>query len=326
MRSDIATTTTSRERQRSRWPRQAAGWSIRHWRRVLVALVVIAILGSAAVVTDTLGAGYAFGRVVAHVELWLNPPPDRPTLATVDVTPEPSATPDETPTLAAGTTPSPTPARVPVDVNLVTHPADVFIPETTKDWCAPAGTTIVLSILGHGTNTKAFEAQLAGQIGQWDSRHDSLDGGWGPGAIGLALAAYGVPGYQVRAYKTLDAEIKDAAIALAKTHEPVVLMAWYGAHTWVMTGYRASADPVTFPDAAIAGAYILDPWYPRISTIWGASSPPGVFHTRANLAVNILPWKRPEGLYPGRDGKFLAVVPTQLLPTALPSGVGRVTP
>ncbi len=125
-----------------------------------------------------------------------------------------------------------------------------------------------------------------------------------------ALAAYGVPGYQVRAYPSLAAEIQDATLALAATHEPVVLIAWYGAHTWVMTGYRASADPALFRDAAITGAYILDPWYPRVSKIWGRSAPPGAFHTTANLAVNLLPWKRPEGRYPARDGKYIAVVPT----------------
>lgn len=301
-------------------------------------VLAIAALGSAAVATDALGAGHAFGRVVAHVELWMFPPPDRPTLPTVEVTPEPStslapvspsaaagltlgpsASLEATPSAVTPPTPSPAPRRVPVDVNLVTDPVPVFISETRDTWCAPAGTTIVLSILGRGSNTKAFEAELAGRIGEWESRRDSLDGGWGPAAIGLALAAYGVPGYEVRAYPTLAAELRDAAVALATTHEPVVLMAWYGAHTWVMTGYRASADPVAFPNAAISGAYILDPWYPRVSTIWGRSAPPGAFHSRADLARNILPWKRPEGPYPGRDGRFIAVVPTQALATLEPA-------
>lgn len=273
-------------------------------------LLAATIAGSAAIVTDTLGAGYAFSRVVAHVQLALNPPPNRATVETVEVTPQPSEPASPTPSLAAGATPAPTPARVPVDVNLVADPNAVFASEIKNVWCAVAGTQIVLAILGRGTTTNAFQTRLAGQIGQWDSWQDSHDGGWGPGAIALALAAYGVPGYQVRAYPSLAAEIQDATLALAATHEPVVLIAWYGAHTWVMTGYRASADPALFRDAAITGAYILDPWYPRVSKIWGRSAPPGAFHTTANLAVNLLPWKRPEGRYPARDGKYIAVVPT----------------
>lgn len=304
------------------WPRRLAAWVRRHWRRLVALIVAGTVAGSAAIVTDTLGAGYAYSRVVAHVELWLDPPPDRPTVATVDVTAEPTEAQTQAPAtvLVPGATPTPTPARVPVDVNLVTDPSAVFISEIKDIWCAPAGTTIVLSILGRGTNTIAFETHLAGQIGQWDSWSDSHDGGWGPAAIALALAAYGVPGYQVRAYTTLAAEMKDATLALARTHEPVVLMAWYGAHTWVMTGYRASADPLIFRNATISGAYILDPWYPRVSSIWGRSAAPGVFHSMANLAVNVLPWRRPEGYYPARDLKFIAVVPTLAAPSTVPAG------
>ncbi|MFI5262367.1 MAG: hypothetical protein ACHQZR_07430 [Candidatus Limnocylindrales bacterium] len=297
-------------------------WTARHWLRLVALMLACTIVGSAAIVTDTLGAGYAFSRVLAHVALILDPPPDRPTVATVDVTPEPTDTVSPAPPVVTvpGVTPSPTPARVPVDVNLLANPTGVFISEIKDIWCAPAGTTIVLTILGHGTNTNAFETQLAGQIRQWDSWSDSHDGGWGPAAIALALAAYGVPGYQVRAYTTLAAEVKDAAIALSTTHEPVVLMAWYGAHTWVMTGYRASADPTLFHNASIGGAYIEDPWYPRVSTLWGRSAAPGAFHTMANLGVNVLPWRRPEGYYPARDLKFIAVVPTKLAP---PMGPGQ---
>jgi hypothetical protein len=300
----------------SPWPRRLGRWVARLRLPLVGLLVAGAVAGSAAVMTDTMGAGYAFSRVVAHVALWLDPPPQRSTVATVEVTPEASEAPTQAPApvVVAGAAPTPPPARAPVDVNLVANANGVFISEIKDIWCAPAGTTIVLTILGRGANTTAFETHLAGQIDQWDSWQDSHDGGWGPAAIALALAAYGVPGYQVRAYTTLPAEVKDAALALAKTHEPVVLMAWYGAHTWVMTGYRASADPTVFRSAAMTGAYILDPWYPRISTLWGRSAAPGAFHSMANLAVNVLPWRRPEGYYPARDLKFIAIVPTLSAP------------
>jgi hypothetical protein len=42
-----------------------------------------------------------------------------------------------------------------------------------------------------------------------------------------------------------------------------------GAHTWVMTGYRATGDMVTNPNAVFTGAYVVDPWYPRVSSIRG---------------------------------------------------------
>ena len=77
-----------------------------------------------------------------------------------------------------------------------------------------------------------------------------------------------------------------------------------------MTGFRADGDPRLFPDAAMAGAYILDPWYPSVSSIWGPSDPPGTFQDEAEMVRNFLPWKRPEGKYPERDGRFIVVIPT----------------
>jgi hypothetical protein len=90
----------------------------------------------------------------------------------------------------------------------------------------------------------------------------------------------------------------------------VILLAWRGAHTWVMSGYRADADPSVFRDAKIEGAYILDPWYPRISSIWGPSNPPGTLTKFDELRENFLRWRRPEGPYPTRDGLWITVVPT----------------
>ena len=91
---------------------------------------------------------------------------------------------------------------------------------------------------------------------------------------------------------------------------PVIIVAWRGAHTWVMTGFRATADPLLFKDATVTGTYILDPWYPWWSSIWGQSDPPGTFQDASEMGRNFLPWQRPEGNYPDRDGKFIVVIPT----------------
>jgi hypothetical protein len=126
----------------------------------------------------------------------------------------------------------------------------------------------------------------------------------------LALEAYGARGYEVRGYEARADALRDAAVAIETTHSPVILLAWRGAHTWVMTGFRADADPQVFGDATVEGAYVLDPWYPWVSSIWGPSDPPGTFQDAAEMERNYLRWKRPEGAYPERDGLFISVVPT----------------
>ncbi len=289
---------------------------------VAVALAIVVV--GAAVTTNALGAGDRFAGLVRRIDRIFDPVPVRSSVPTVVITAPPSvvptATPSSTPVWSAAAsasggatpppTPSPTPARVPVDVNLLSNPARWFASEDQKDLCAAAGVQMVLAIHGHGDTSKRFQDQIAARVGEWESYDDSHNGDWGPSAMAEALAAYGVPGYQVRAYDRRDDALRGAAVALSQTHAPVILLAWRGAHTWVMTGYRADADPTIFPDATVSGTYILDPWYPRISSIWGPSDPPGTFQDAAEMVRNYLPWKRPEGRYPDRDGRWILVAPT----------------
>ena len=194
-------------------------------------------------------------------------------------------------------------------MRVVKKPKSAFITQLTKEWCAPAGVQITLSALGLAKNSEKFQHELVNRSREWESRRDSLNGGWGPGAIAQALDAYGAK-YEIRAFKRRQEALLDAARAMSETGAPVVLIAWRGAHTWVMTGYKATADPLRFEDAKITGAYIIDPWYPRVSSIWGPSDPAGTFQDEAEMRRNFLPWKRPEGRYPDRDGRWIIVAPT----------------
>ena len=232
----------------------------------------------------------------------------------------PTVEPTATPSLAPGATPppaptaTPAPQRVKVDVNLLKKPDRWFITESDKDWCAVAGAQMVHGDPRHRrTSASRSSGKLAARIDDWESRRDSLNGGWGPAAMVKALEANGVPGYEVRAYQTRASALKDAAKAIARYHAPVILLSWRGAHTWVMTGYRADADPLVFRNARVSGAYILDPWYPRNLLDLGSVRPPGTYQDVAEMRRNYLPWRRPEGHYPDRDGLFIAVVPTQAL-------------
>ena len=301
-------------------------------RRFLVGVVGVALVGGTlttlAIATDTFGAGEMWMRVVNRVERFMaGPVPDRPTVATVRVTeppPETEAPPDPTVTPAtavpgesAAPTPDPTPTATPkpkkkkVDVDIVSEPERVFASQTRSDWCAPAGVQMALAVMGLVDTSNSTQREIGGRVREWEASSDSRNGEWGPAAMALALKAYGAKGYEVRAFDTMTHALRDAAVAIKETQSPVILLAWRGAHTWVMTGYRADSDPAVFRDSKISGAYILDPWYPRISSIWGPSNPPGTFTRFDELRENFLPWKRPEGKYPDRDGLWITVAPTK---------------
>ena len=303
----------------------------RRLRRFVVGVVLLAIiggtLGTFLVVTDTFGAGERWQSVLDRVDRFLaGPVPDRPTLGTVRIT-EPPETPEPTPevtpvpvTPAPGATPTPTPIptptptprpkRVAMDVDIVRNHKAVFASQAHKDWCAPAGVQMVLAVLGLVDTSEATQTEIARRVRSWESYADSHNGDWGPAAMALALEAYGAPGYEIRAFETRSGALRDAARAIQDTNSPVILLAWRGAHTWVMTGYRADGDPAIFKNARMHGAYILDPWYPRISSIWGRSDPPGTFQDADEMQRNFLEWKRPEGTYPDRDGLYITVAPT----------------
>jgi hypothetical protein len=304
-------------------PRRSLG------RRLAAVGLALGVVGTTAIWTDTLGAGDRWQAVLDRVDRFIaGPVPDRPSVPTIVVTPRPTVTPTLEPTLEPTPAPThppdatpiptpdptptaqPTPARLPVDVVIARDPDAVFAHELTKTWCAPAGITMVLALHDQAAATDDLQREIAGRVHEFESYDDSHNGGWGPSAMVEAFAAYGVPGYEVRAYATREEALRDAAQAIEATQAPAVLLAWRGAHTWVMTGFRADADPWTFPDAVVTGAYILDPWYPDVSSIWGPSDPPGTFQDQAEMVRNFLPWKRPEGTYPDRDGRFIVLIPT----------------
>ena len=168
---------------------------------------------------------------------------------------------------------------------------------------------MVLAHFGLVGTSDAVQREIAGRVGEWEARSDSINGEWGPGAMALALEAYGAPGYEVRAFQTRTGALRDAARAIMQTGSPVILLAWRGAHTWVMSGFRADADPTVFRDAEITArtSWTL---VPADLVDLGPSDPPGAFQDESEMQRNFLEWRRPEGRYPDRDGLYITVAPT----------------
>ena len=191
---------------------------------VLVVIVLGGALGAGMVSRRTRSAlGVLFDRLVAKVERFIvgPPPPDRAdrpdrhrhrAAGDAAADPDPDAPAGQRPA-ADDSAPTPTPVpRVAVDVDIVATTDAVFAHEIHKDWCAPAGVTMVLAILGHGDATDAREREIAGRVHEWESYADSHNGEWGPSAMALALEAYGAPGLP-------DPGLRDAGRRAARRRE-----------------------------------------------------------------------------------------------------------
>lgn len=211
----------------------------------------------------------------------------------------------------AATTPVPvtSPNSAPFIVDL--YRPGTFVSQIDREYCMAGAVQEMLNVIGPTVDvTSSRQLEIGGLIAALTTRQDSQNGGFGPEAWALALTRLGGGKYQLIVDPTFDAAMKDAALALARTSRPVGLLTWNGAHSWVMTGFRADLDPRLFPGTfKMTGAFIMDPFYPWVSVNWGTTYKADTFRAMPAMAHNFAAWKRPEGHYPGRDGKWLLVVP-----------------
>lgn len=246
-------------------------------------------------------------------------PSSRSAPAASPASPVPSATPAATATPAASTTPSlaptPTPATVagdPFSMNL--YRKGVFVHQYDKEWCVAAAALNMLNVIRLGeegrTPDVSVETQRAlyARIVALTTAEDSHNGGTGPGGWAALLTEEGYV-YEVRAYASRAAAMRAAATAIRATRRPVGMLTWTGIHSWVMTGFAATADPAATTRFTIDTAYVLDPWYPWVSTRWPRSEAPNAPRNTTDLKANFLPFSLRSGPYPGRDGQFVLVVP-----------------
>lgn len=221
--------------------------------------------------------------------------------------------PAETPLYGWTPSPSPVPGSVRGPFQMDIYKDGIFVSQMDKHACTAGATQNMLNLIGPKVDTSvAFQKEISSMLIGYTSSTDSLNGGYGPQGWATTMTKLGGYKYKLLIEPSLDKAMVDGAVALRKTNHPVGLLAWRGAHSWVMTGFRSDADPAFFPTSfKVSGAYIVDPFYPRLSEIWGQTLGPDTFRDMKAMAYNYRPWKRPEGKYPGRDGKWLLVVPVE---------------
>ena len=214
-------------------------------------------------------------------------------------TPSPKPTPSATPGL------DPPPQAGPFQMDL--YRKGDFATEKTPIWCAPAALQTMINIMSKGADTtRATQKRLhllARKLGP------APDKGSEPEGMAKALQSLAFGRFKVLAMPTRMTAFKAAATAIWFSRRPVALLVWRGAHNWVVSGFRSTADPALGDDFKVTALRIEDVWYPRISSIWGASRPPDTLVSVKVMPQDYLPWRRPTGRYPGKDGKFVLIVP-----------------
>jgi hypothetical protein len=126
-----------------------------------------------------------------------------------------------------------------------------------------------------------------------------------------ALNEMGEGPFVVVGYETLQEAARVGALSIARTGKPVGLLVWRGRHAWVMSGFRATADPLTDPNFQVTGVDVLDPLYPLGSRTWGPSPRPGSTLSMEQLGRQFVP--RRVRANSALSGMYVMVIPATIV-------------
>jgi hypothetical protein len=182
------------------------------------------------------------------------------------------------------------------------------VPQYTFEWCVGASIQMARSIIADNRNESRTSQRRLWELAR-EHTIGSPYGGANPAGWAAALNALGLGPYRLVSLPTFDAAVERAARALAETGRPVGLVMWAGRHAWVMTGFKATADPRRDPEARISRVRVMDPLYPHGSR-WGRSPAPNRLIRLETLARQFVRRDRPEYDF-GVDPGWLLVLPVE---------------
>jgi hypothetical protein len=159
----------------------------------------------------------------------------------------------------------------------LSHEGD-FVAQTNLVQCVGASMQMMLNMIRPG-NDRTGATQLRLQRIARGLSPPRPDGSIRRGASVIGWAAglneVGAGPYRLDGSADLQTVLRHAATAIRQTGRPVGLLMWRGRHAWVMAGFRATADPAQTIDFRVTHVVVLDPLYPRGSSVWGGSPEPG---------------------------------------------------
>jgi hypothetical protein len=196
-----------------------------------------------------------------------------------------------------------------------------FVAQTNFVQCVGASMQMMLNMIRPGADhSAATQRRLQALAREWSAPAPDGFERQGASVVGwmTGLNRLGVGPYRLAGTDTLDEALLVAARAIRLTGKPVGLLMWHGRHAWVMSGFRATTDPLS-PEARVTAAIVEDPLYPYGSATWGPSPSPGATLSPAALGRQFVPRGSP-GRWLGSPwsaelaGKYVLVIPTRADP------------
>lgn len=268
---------------------------------LLASLLVALIGGTAFTATQALSRASLVGQ--PQTTPWARVNGTRPPVIVTDPSPAEGLASVE-PSVSASPSTSPSAAPGPFSMDL--YQDGDFVSEFKDTWCVPAAMQTSMNMMSltpdttRDTQARLFDlaVSIAG------SSYGGADpDGW---AAGLTQLGYGK--YKVDARPKLVDAIHTVVKQIAVTQRPAGIIVWKGWHSWVVSGFTASADPTLTDNFTVLSVRIEDVWYPRISSLWPKSRPPDADVPVSNLSTDYVPWVEAKW-FEGRDGEYVFVIP-----------------
>jgi hypothetical protein len=170
-----------------------------------------------------------------------------------------------------------------------------FVAQTNFVQCVGASMQMMLNMIEPGRDRTA-KTQLRLQKlarGRSGPRPDGTPR-QGASVVGWAsgLTTEGAGPYRLAGARTIGEAMRVAAKAMRQTGKPVGLLMWHGRHAWVMSGFKATADPLLTDDFKVTAAIVEDPLYPYGSKVWGPSPKPGATISVKTLGRQFVPRRK----------------------------------
>lgn len=185
-----------------------------------------------------------------------------------------------------------------------------FVAQSNFVQCVGASMQMMLNMMRPGADRSAStQRQLQVLARAWSGprrpgreRQGASVRGW---SMGLNLRGAGP--YRVVGADTIEEALLVAARAIRTTGKPVGLLMWRGRHAWVMSGFRATRDPLV-RGARVTRVIVEDPLHPYGSSVWGPSPAPGAELGVKALGRQFVPRRR-TAQASSLGGKYVLVLP-----------------
>jgi hypothetical protein len=200
----------------------------------------------------------------------------------------------------------------------------VFTTQKSWLWCTAADVQIIRNIVKRGTDHSTSGQR---RYYNWMRARNKYalpqSAGVDPQGWTAGLRHFVDDRYRLVASKTFDAALRSAVTNLRRTNLPVAVTVSHGGHGWVLTGFTATADPLTTSSFKVTSVRVVGPLF-GLQSRNGYDMRPNTKLTTAQFRRYFTPWKyAPKKMI--WDGLYVSIQPiaAKAAPAATPKPAVR---